>query len=675
MHQTFYIDIDEEITSIVERLRHARASEIILVVPKRALLIQSIVNLRILKKEADEARLQLMIVTQDKLGKILIEKAGIFVQQKMDNITDEEIDLEEENQPAEEYVEQNESMKNEKDRLDKIGSSSYFNEMQSQEEKKEEKKMDLPKVSPGNIFLRKPESEKEDGKERITNKELVLGSPKNSSQELPSAKPTVKPTMDVQPSMDMQPARSSEKPVPPLPLSSPKAGPKVDYGQNFRSHEKSSGLPDSRQDSRIESFFNQPSAISRQTKPPVKENRQEMFPKDKTKKRKDYNLSGGEHKLFWTFGTVAVLAVAAVLVYLFVPKAAVSVFVKFDSRSIDSQVVARTDASGQDGAIAAKDISTDQKADISYAASGKKTVSNQKSHGTVTIYNEYSSDSQPLVATTRFLTSDGKLFRLVKGVTVPGTSVENGATVPGTIEAEVMADESGDSFNIGPATFSIPGFKTSGSKYDKIYAKSTSAMTGGGNGSGEVKVITDDDIAAAKSKALAELNNKVEDNIKSSYGDGAIILDGALSEGDVTYTLTNSAGDVADSFQVSASVSAKALVVKDSELKDAIFGMLENAADGKKIDENSVKTDYSRSDADFDNGILTIKFHSTGGIQPDFTADSIKKEILGKNESQLKDYLGGFSNIQKVEVEYWPTFLTGRIPFLGSRVDVKIKSV
>ena len=72
MHQTFYIDIDEEITSIVERLKKARANEIVMVVPKGALLIQSIVNLKILRKEADEHDIQLMMVTQDKLGKVLI---------------------------------------------------------------------------------------------------------------------------------------------------------------------------------------------------------------------------------------------------------------------------------------------------------------------------------------------------------------------------------------------------------------------------------------------------------------------------------------------------------------------------------------------------------------------------------------------------------------------------
>src|SRR3989339_490922 len=91
MHQTFYIDIDEEITSIVERLRKSRVEEIIMVVPKRALLIQSIINLRVLKKEAEAIGLQLMIVTQDKLGKLLIEKAGILVQQKLDDVSDEEM--------------------------------------------------------------------------------------------------------------------------------------------------------------------------------------------------------------------------------------------------------------------------------------------------------------------------------------------------------------------------------------------------------------------------------------------------------------------------------------------------------------------------------------------------------------------------------------------------------
>ncbi|MFZ2193145.1 MAG: hypothetical protein WAV31_02790, partial [Candidatus Moraniibacteriota bacterium] len=65
MHQTFYIDIDEEITSIVEKLRKTKAPEAIMVVPKRSLLIQSIVNLKLLRKEADNLGVKISIITQD----------------------------------------------------------------------------------------------------------------------------------------------------------------------------------------------------------------------------------------------------------------------------------------------------------------------------------------------------------------------------------------------------------------------------------------------------------------------------------------------------------------------------------------------------------------------------------------------------------------------------------
>src|SRR4030065_2427360 len=82
MHKTLYIDIDEEITSIIDRVRKTDAREIIIVAPKNAMLLQSIVNLKLLKKETDRRKSELLIITQDKIGKKLIEKAGILAQAK-----------------------------------------------------------------------------------------------------------------------------------------------------------------------------------------------------------------------------------------------------------------------------------------------------------------------------------------------------------------------------------------------------------------------------------------------------------------------------------------------------------------------------------------------------------------------------------------------------------------
>ncbi|MFA7319093.1 MAG: hypothetical protein WC022_00620 [Parcubacteria group bacterium] len=643
-HQTFYIDIDEEITSIVERLRRARASEIILVVPKRALLIQSIVNLRILKREADEARLQLMMVTQDKLGKILIEKAGIFVQQKMDNISDEEIELKEESPSLEKYETgtevEKESIISGKNRLDKIGSDSYFDEKQIEDLKRNES-INLEKEK---FLLTKKKTEKEE----LINKELVLRTKKNPEMKLLAT-----------PSFDLKPATPAVKAPPivkaevPMPAPASRSFVGREGGDNF-------------QDKKIENFFYQPNAIERQSQ------------KVPSKNYDTYSLPVKVHKWFWVFGVVTVLLAAGIATYLLVPKAVVVVSVRLDSQSVDSQMTGKVGLAVLDvanGTVPAKEVSSAQEVSGSYDATGSELVSNQKAHGKVTIYNEFSSSPQPLVATTRFLTADGKLFRLASGVTVPGTAVVDGQTKSGEVEAEIVADSSGDSYNIGPSTFNIPGFKSSGTKYDKIYAKSATAFTSGGNGAAESKVITDNDIASAKNKILTMLNSQLEEAMKKSGGEDTVILDGAMNESDVTYKISNSTGDVADSFQITASANAKAIVISQKDMNSVLADALGKKAGAKKIDISSIKTDFSRSDVDFANGTISIRFHTTGKIIPDFTTDTIKKAILGKNEEQIKAYLSDLSNIEKVEVNYWPSFINGRVPVLSGRVNVSLDPI
>ncbi len=76
-HKILYLEIDEEITSIIDRLRKTSEAEIHLVVPKEAALIQSIVNLKLLKRQADNLGKQIQIITHDKVGRNLAEQVGL----------------------------------------------------------------------------------------------------------------------------------------------------------------------------------------------------------------------------------------------------------------------------------------------------------------------------------------------------------------------------------------------------------------------------------------------------------------------------------------------------------------------------------------------------------------------------------------------------------------------
>ncbi len=62
---TIYIDIDDEITAIIDKLRASSGKVVALVLPKRATTLQSIVNMKLLKRAADESKKHLVLVTTE----------------------------------------------------------------------------------------------------------------------------------------------------------------------------------------------------------------------------------------------------------------------------------------------------------------------------------------------------------------------------------------------------------------------------------------------------------------------------------------------------------------------------------------------------------------------------------------------------------------------------------
>lgn len=63
---TIYVDIDDEITSIIDKLGKSDSKIVALVLPKRATALQSIVNMKLLKRAADEAGKNPVLITSEK---------------------------------------------------------------------------------------------------------------------------------------------------------------------------------------------------------------------------------------------------------------------------------------------------------------------------------------------------------------------------------------------------------------------------------------------------------------------------------------------------------------------------------------------------------------------------------------------------------------------------------
>lgn len=74
-----YIDVDDEITAIIDKVRASEAGIVALVLPKRATVLQSVVNMKLLKRSAEEDSKKLVLITSEKSLLPLAGASGVYV--------------------------------------------------------------------------------------------------------------------------------------------------------------------------------------------------------------------------------------------------------------------------------------------------------------------------------------------------------------------------------------------------------------------------------------------------------------------------------------------------------------------------------------------------------------------------------------------------------------------
>jgi hypothetical protein len=77
--ETIYIDVDDEITAVIYKVKSSKAKLVVLVLPKRANVFQSVVNLKLLKNKALKEEKNLVLVTSDSSLYSLAGAVGIRV--------------------------------------------------------------------------------------------------------------------------------------------------------------------------------------------------------------------------------------------------------------------------------------------------------------------------------------------------------------------------------------------------------------------------------------------------------------------------------------------------------------------------------------------------------------------------------------------------------------------
>jgi len=79
MDEIIYLEPDEEITSVIDKIKNSKTNSLGLVVPREATILQSVVNLRLLSREAGSLGKDIAIVTTDRIGQNLASQVGLVV--------------------------------------------------------------------------------------------------------------------------------------------------------------------------------------------------------------------------------------------------------------------------------------------------------------------------------------------------------------------------------------------------------------------------------------------------------------------------------------------------------------------------------------------------------------------------------------------------------------------
>lgn len=294
------------------------------------------------------------------------------------------------------------------------------------------------------------------------------------------------------------------------------------------------------------------------------------------------------------------------------------------------------------GTVEAKSIILEGKAPVSEGPSVP-----DHAYGVITVVNNYNR-SQPLVATTRFLSENGILFRSTKAVTVPAG---------GKVTVEIRADKTGAEGNVPAGKFTIPGLWTG--IQDKIYGTSDKPMTGGVR---NVSIITDEDIVKATASLASEAEAVLYQTRQEQKENNVVVGLEKIKE-----AIATPVGKEAEAAIVQGTYRM-VIVTYDQKSLDALLNaMMERRAEfASRIEMQNPEIAFSK----FTEEGALINVVVNGTVSTPLDPSKInKKLIVGKKVEEAKQILEDTPGVGNVEIVVKPGFLK-RLPRLKDRIEL-----
>jgi hypothetical protein len=265
---------------------------------------------------------------------------------------------------------------------------------------------------------------------------------------------------------------------------------------------------------------------------------------------------------------------------------------------------------------------------------------------------------------TRFEAPGGIIFRIQEPVVVPGALKDaSGTMVPGTIRAEVLADKSGQEYNLPSNTkFSVPGFKESNltELYNSIYATNKEEISGGYKG--QKFLINDAELSTARQELQLALRASLLERIKNEKPAGFTSFDTSVA---IVYTALPTISYGENLVTIREQAVLQLPLFKEAEF--ASFIAKETVSTyGKEpvriVDTSTLEFSYKDIATNSSNiaNLTSLNFKLTGKplIVSEFNADQLRKDLAGKSKTSISTVLTAHPGIKSAKVESKPFWRT-----------------
>lgn len=363
------------------------------------------------------------------------------------------------------------------------------------------------------------------------------------------------------------------------------------------------------------------------------------------------------NKNYFVLSAVIIFVISAIFVVsLVISKTTLTIYPEYNSPTVNAEFTAYPDR--RDGQLAYEVMTLTEKSETQVKATGQETVKEQ-AKGFIEIIKS-TPGTERLIKNTRFRSPDGLIFRIQESVVVPGAVKDGtGNLVPGTIRAEVFADNVGPSYNLPAGTrFDIPGFQENKLEdlYKTIYAENREAFTGGFDG--PKFTLDEKELDTAEQSLEIKLRDGLLAKVKNEQPADFIAFPGAIA---VTYNQLPviKYGDNLVTVQIEA-VLQQPLFKQDAFASFLAKATIESYTGSpvRIVDPSVLKFEYTSATTSSSNianaTSLSFKLSGKPQIVWKFDADKLKSDLAGKSLTALSVVLSGHPGIKSAEISDKP---------------------